>query len=69
MNLLAQSVDHKTLCLSFFLGIPQHMRALYAFGINKKYIPLKENPFHEMVVRADTKFKKTLDDQQMEKVY
>ncbi|EHX6755942.1 site-specific integrase [Salmonella enterica subsp. enterica serovar Chester] len=46
-----------------------HMRALYAFGINKKYIPLKENPFHEMVVRADTKLKKTLDDQQMEKVY
>lgn len=46
-----------------------HMRALYAFGIKKKFIPLTENPFHEMVVRADTKLKKTLDDQQMEKVY
>lgn len=46
-----------------------HMRALYAFGISRKFIPLEENPFHGMVIRADTKFKKTLDDQQMEKVY
>ncbi|EGJ1407768.1 tyrosine-type recombinase/integrase [Salmonella enterica] len=46
-----------------------HMRALYAFGISKKFIPLEDNPFHGMVIRADTKFKKTLDDQQMEKVY
>ncbi|WP_226312180.1 tyrosine-type recombinase/integrase [Salmonella enterica subsp. diarizonae serovar 58:r:z53] len=46
-----------------------HMRALYAFGIKRKFIPLKENPFHGMVVRADKKFKKTLDDQQMERVY
>ncbi|HHR3734441.1 TPA: tyrosine-type recombinase/integrase [Salmonella enterica] len=46
-----------------------HMRALYAFGIKRKFVPLKENPFHGMVVRADKKLKKTLDDQQMERVY
>ncbi|MCB2240339.1 hypothetical protein AB2475_20290, partial [Salmonella enterica] len=30
LNLLAQSVDHKTLCLSFFLGIPQPFGASVA---------------------------------------
>ncbi|WP_220982316.1 hypothetical protein, partial [Klebsiella michiganensis] len=38
IELIAQSVDHKTLCLSFFtrplLGIPQRQRGFY-FDLNR----------------------------------
>lgn len=46
-----------------------HMRALVNYAMKANLIPQTENPFNEVLVRADDKRKKTLSKSQLTRVY